>query len=919
MKKSNKKTLVLSVVAFVLVLMSLISFTYSWIDDIKLIEFQNDDLVKNGAPLKTGVDINSTINITKANNTINLGNILQTGDISFQYKNGTAQQYSEADATSPTAATQHIKYDTDPTNPIKNPSRDDINEKKGYFYESGDMHLSPCYSDGETFYFPKGSGTYREGNKDDENVSYISFTAKVSSPDANIDFWFKTLPSITDQNNNSLNQYARYAIIVDGSNHVYSGSSNSDYKTYDPSSGTIKTFDTRSIAAYTYGNPANTNAQRGQNGNVLFSIKKGDTVNLTVKIWLENGCTATASNIDLQFSTSWGYTRDITIVDQTSSCKYITSNDTNSSWIGDKPLYLVAPGILDEMCAEKFVNPTVADWDDIKNVTGYEDAPFYDLRSENTDMVTTGTNSDGFTYFTVHNVPIVYNNEELMLFRCRKQGDDDDNESPYGWNTGNLDQNKRPKGVNCYNWWSTFLPDTYTDATYKLYGGSHDNFAKRYYSSSVDNKCETYQGYGTWGNLIKITVDGRSKALHWSDTTVGEGVTSGDAADNLAFKGNNNDSIDLYICDFSDRATSGEVYVHGMSYDSRSNVTDSNCWFAYVPESSTLLQFYYDRNNRRDYPRDYGRWGYNSWSGVNPQERPAGSTKYYFTHRIKHYASVNANHGYDEGSDGIGYWEGVDKVYLINNYENHLNETSIKANMYWNDGHNNYDPSKNDRNPVDVDMSDTETTHPSNSSWKIYSNSTVVDNNAGYYMYVKFKIGTTPGGDVPMCPGCYFDWTGDRWVGSLTGTGRGGGTVTPPSEPETPPSGDTTEITTNVPTAYGIYAYGNLSNNGRYEEYAEFSSTDVGGSIVLDLTAGGTYMFMIRKGPQNGWNQYGIGSGNSVRLSSGQSGTNYATYNFNTNGSQKLTMIVETTGRYEITISEDQNGSMTLQFAYISS
>ena len=70
MKKSNKKTLVLSIVAFVLILMSLVSFTYSWIDDIKLVEFQNDNLVQNGAPLKTGTDINATVNITKNDNTI---------------------------------------------------------------------------------------------------------------------------------------------------------------------------------------------------------------------------------------------------------------------------------------------------------------------------------------------------------------------------------------------------------------------------------------------------------------------------------------------------------------------------------------------------------------------------------------------------------------------------------------------------------------------------------------------------------------------------------------------------------------------------------------------------------------------------------------------------------------------------------
>ena len=158
MKKPNKKHLALSIVAFVLVLMSLVSFTYSWIDDIKLVEFQNAD-VANGAPLKAGVDINSTINITSANNSINLGNILdQDSDLTFDN-----YQYSDGHTG------KRTKYEGGGTG--KEPNWNDIDSEKGYFYESGGMHLSPCYSDGETFYFPRqgeGESGYREGNKDDD-------------------------------------------------------------------------------------------------------------------------------------------------------------------------------------------------------------------------------------------------------------------------------------------------------------------------------------------------------------------------------------------------------------------------------------------------------------------------------------------------------------------------------------------------------------------------------------------------------------------------------------------------------------------------------------------------------------------------------------------------------------------------------
>ena len=121
MKKHNKKTLALSVVAFVLVLMSLVSFTFSWIDDIKLVEFQNDDLAKNGAPLKTGTDINASVTINKTDNTIDLGNMLTNDDITYEHTEGGETK-------------RHIKYDTQSPDNTKNPDMNDINEKKGYFY-----------------------------------------------------------------------------------------------------------------------------------------------------------------------------------------------------------------------------------------------------------------------------------------------------------------------------------------------------------------------------------------------------------------------------------------------------------------------------------------------------------------------------------------------------------------------------------------------------------------------------------------------------------------------------------------------------------------------------------------------------------------------------------------------------------------
>ena len=80
-------------------------------------------------------------------------------------------------------------------------------------------------NDGEYFFFPTNGGTFREGNKDDENVNYISFTVKVTSPDANVDFWFEDTPSISYKDANNVSQMlpqARYSISVNGKSHVYS-------------------------------------------------------------------------------------------------------------------------------------------------------------------------------------------------------------------------------------------------------------------------------------------------------------------------------------------------------------------------------------------------------------------------------------------------------------------------------------------------------------------------------------------------------------------------------------------------------------------------------------------------------------------------------------------------------------------------
>lgn len=157
------------------------------------------------------MDINSTVSITKKNSVIDLGNMLQESDLT--------ETYTATDGAGNTVERKRMKYN------LTQAEIDEINRKKGYFYESGDMHLSLCYSDGEYFFFPTNGGTFREGNKDDENVNYISFTVKVTSPDANVDFWFEDTPSISYKDANNVSQMlpqARYSVSVNGKSHVYS-------------------------------------------------------------------------------------------------------------------------------------------------------------------------------------------------------------------------------------------------------------------------------------------------------------------------------------------------------------------------------------------------------------------------------------------------------------------------------------------------------------------------------------------------------------------------------------------------------------------------------------------------------------------------------------------------------------------------
>ena len=828
MKKSNKKTLVLSIVAFVLILMSLVSFTYSWIDDIKLVEFQNDNLAQNGAPLKTGTDINATVNITKEDNTINLGNMLTNNDLTYEYtENGETKR--------------HIRYDS--SDDSRKPDMDDINEKKGYFYESGDMHLSPCYSDGETFYFQRQNQTgYREGNKDDENVNYISFTAKVSSPDATTDFWFDSMPTIQGKNAGGstvdVNSYARYAIIVDGECHVYSSSGTA--KTCNSGlTGTTDVTGVRKTANYTYGDSTNKTAERGDNSNTLFSIKKGGTVNMTIKIWLEGGVgnDVTASNINLKLISSWSKSRKIWIDDK-------TTNGGGGNWLddGSAKLFVTFPVFLND------ISTTVSEW---PNLAVENNAPFFPIQTSNNK------------YYV--EVPLVYNNEKMILYRCNSSG----------WNSAGSDAAKRSDyNVYCWNWWQTNTPNTYEDETYTLYGGSLDNTAYGYFNSIGQGFTITNKGYGTWGAVEEIKV-----FSVYNDN-------------DLATKGSGKA---MYVVDHSDENTSGETYIYEMY---RAGTTKDDPWKTYVPASSAKIQFRYFGG------KSGLSWGYNSWGGANPQRRPLASTGLYAENATTYNLGAIFNN-----INGWGFWSvgstPIDMVYFVkrgstfgyadNVYDYMFDNGAVHKNAEWDASQNKYanlmTQLKNTNNE-DVKWRD-------NSS-PVLKSDAAREGASTIYNHLVFNDGS--GGhqtaELDVFPGCFYNPDDGKWYGAINDVGRESAEVIDDDDDDDTGTdiggGSMSGFTTSTTFVFKI-------NGTEYPVKTDGSTY----KVSLPLTAGDNWVTVQKK--EGTYPEYG----------NGEAGKYYVTKNnvdlyLTTANSNNFSIRTDTTGNFIVAFQNENQDTIKI-------
>ena len=576
---------------------------------------------------------------------------------------------------------------------------------------------------------------------------------------------------------------------------------------------------------------------------------------MTVKIWLEGGVgsNVTASNINLKLVSSWGHTRKLWIEDK-------TTNGSGGSWLDDDSakLYVTFPEFLKDAAS-------VSDWPNASS-------GFYPLTV------------DDSTHKGYVEVPLVYNNEKMILYRC--------NNSQIGWNNNASGTVQRSDyNVYCWNWWQTYTPNTYKDETYTLYGGSMDSTANGYFNSINQGFTVTNKGYGTWGAVEEIKV-----FSHYNNNDLAS-KDSGKA---------------MYVVDHSDENTSGETYIYEMY---RSGTTSSDPWKTYVPAGSAKIQFRY-----------FGgasglSWGYSSWNGENPQRRPLASTGLYPYNATEYQLAAIF-----DNVNGWGYWRDTnsheyDKVYFVKKGSTYAYANNVYAYMYDdNVAHKNAEWNANANPPTYgyqmtrmKDASNNDVNWSDNSSWVMQSDSARPGSNIFNHLIFNDGSGGHQTSELKVFPGCFYNPDDGKWYGAINDNGRAANTDNNATNND-----GTTEVTTTVPTGDGLYAYGQLLGGNSYVEYAKFSSTGVGGYVVLNLTAGNSYQFTLSKKVGTNTVEYG---NNVSNVGPVLSSTNKGEWRFinDTGHNQKIKLDVRTTGKYKISIKEVQSTNFNLEFEYLSS
>lgn len=426
-KRIGEKNVILSIVALILIMLTLVSVSYSWIEEVSNVELvSNDDAQQT--PLHVG-EKNILYNMTMKN----MGNT-------------TGETIDLAD----------------------------------YFYESGNMHLSACYSDGENFKFPKSgtmnaapNGGYRDGTKDDANTNYISATFKITSQGAPTSFWLNKRASAnwfeTKQNEgsyaNTYEKYLRMSVTAGGTTTVYSfddigtKDNNPNYGKYQTEYGQNATetvgSNTRDIQHpikeymhYTETLPSNptTTSPMGYwkntvnktnkynqgagdnlNGNTVFTVGKNKTETVNIKLWLE--CNNNLSSIDLskiniQLDSTWKYKRRIYVRDK-------TMKEYNICELQDK-------------------------WLSYTNVQNATTAYLYwAFQNDNNTWTSFKLTRYGTSEYYYYDIPAVYNGQACALYRS---------------------SSSTFSSTNYWNKWETAFPNTFHSETFTVYSSEYGSW-----------------------------------------------------------------------------------------------------------------------------------------------------------------------------------------------------------------------------------------------------------------------------------------------------------------------------------------------------------------------------------------------------------------------------------------------------------
>ena len=796
----GKKNLLLTLVALILVMLMVVGVSYSWIEQISNVEMT---LGGKESPMHISTDILNK----PAESEINNGSP-KTIDLSH------------------------------------------------YFYESGNMHLSSCYSDGKTFYFPKkehaGSTdipTYRLGTKDDANVNYISVSFKLENTE-NYEqvYWFDKDSTFFSSNDNNLNNLIRCSITVDGATSIFSPTET--YKTVSgiSDSGNPTSNDCQSFEAYQYdpnhnnqndtGNN-NLSSTRGANGNVLFTLPANAKSTINIKVWLEyNGSnsSATLSDIDMKLVSSFSKTRRIYINDES---LYNTSSKTWMRSDGAK-LYLA----------------TIKEHKSNNTVDYYEVDNYWQLK--NSSGSTSYSNTDKNFYV---DIPSYYNNWKAMVLRCNTTGDITSNASNATAVTYNgLNVKTGGSNVCAWNDWDTALPDTFDSRTFTEYtpefGSWSSNVHHFYFVDSWSWQDNTH--LYLWDNAT-ATADTKvienhawpGDRMYWaSQLSMTSGFTS--IAD-----GKIGNTHRIYAV-FYDTDYTNVVFNNGDTSNLRQT---GDLW---IPSDIDDYDYFYDLRS--------GQW--------------VKDIKYIC------YKESNANYTYTGSSDDEEFY------YSDNSSTVQYATKYLTAGSFYNFQIHNYSNYQK----------------PDGNNWIYkysYSPDTLVTMGTSYDQsnYICIKESNSSGAKYTGMYTIKYDTTNNKVsirypekISPGSGSSGSGGSS----------SDETTEITTTQPTEEGIYLYGRLDNTGSYTQFAKFSSAAVNGYVDLNLTKNGTYTIFIWK--RQGTTNYQMGQNpeKSITLSSSSNGQDYG---FTYGQTNILRLTVNDSGTYRFKINEiNGNSYVNLRF-----